>query len=271
MAPREDRRRRGARKAMLQLVRDDAAGKTRRLHARRSAWPCAWSRSRARCGWRGPPAILCCRSIWKRRGTGRCAAGIEPRFRSRSAPWRWSSANRCRCLPTRKTRSWSGRGWNSSVDWVRWNRRRWKWWDERRVRSVRVVRIVRRVRKVRDVRKVQPCERTTRTVRTSRTIMERPRRSRRDSGRAPLTTLSWPLIRPWPVNDEMPTRMAARTEPPTRRSNRRPRAAGVSLTPWHFLYLRPLPQWHKSLRPVLAMACPSSSKVYIAPAIFQSA
>src|SRR5687768_18143431 len=60
----------------------------------------------------------------------------------------------------------------------------------------------------------------------------------------------------------MPTRMAASTVPPTRSSNRRPRDAGVSLTPWHFLYFRPLPQWHRSLRPVLAMARPSFSEVY---------
>ena len=61
------------------------------------------SRSRARSGWRGRPAIRCCRFTWRRRRTGRRRAGTGRRFRSRSPRWRSRSASRSTCLATPTT------------------------------------------------------------------------------------------------------------------------------------------------------------------------
>ena len=82
---------RGARKALRQMVRESKAHPTAfTVDGPRGP---AESLSRVRSGCRRPPATRWCRSTPKPRSIGRCAAGTAPRFRSRSPPWRSSSAN----------------------------------------------------------------------------------------------------------------------------------------------------------------------------------
>ena len=112
---------RGGRRALLQLVRDVQQGKAAGFTLD---------------GPRGPARVAQPGAVWLAGTAGQpllpfhleasrswdCEAGTGRRCRSRSAPWRWSSASRCRSHPGCRMTNWKRYGWISNRGCAYWRR-----------------------------------------------------------------------------------------------------------------------------------------------------